>query len=76
MKTFMQIMSVVLGLVSLYFFFQMETRENLYEWFIIFMSAVIFFAFSIVEERNEEISRLRKILMGRQDAIKNITDKF
>ena len=59
MKLFHGIISVLLGLVASYLmFFKYEFVYG----FVVLLGASIFLLFMIIEERNDEISKLRQII--------------
>lgn len=66
MKTFNQIMSCICMVASVYFmFFVRDIKFNVADLpfvlgFMILLMAALFLMFSIIEERNEEISQLRE----------------
>jgi Ca2+/Na+ antiporter len=64
MKVFNGIMSVLLGLVSMYLMFiWAKTDMDFVCGFLVLIMAALFLMFMIVEERNEEISELRRTIM-------------
>lgn len=63
MKVFHGIMSVLLSLSSVYLMFiWAKTDMDFVCGFLVLIMAALFLMFMIIEERNEEISRLRRIL--------------
>jgi 4-amino-4-deoxy-L-arabinose transferase-like glycosyltransferase len=63
MKLFNGIMSVLLGLVSMYLMFiWAKTDMDFVCGFLVLIMAALFLMFMIVEERNEEIERLRRLI--------------
>ena len=64
MKVFNGIMSVLLGLVSMYLMFiWAKTDMDFVCGFLVLIMAALFLMFMIVEERNEEISQLRRTIL-------------
>jgi hypothetical protein len=64
MKVFNGIMSVLLGLVSMYLIFiWAKTDMDFVCGFLVLIMAALFLMFMIVEERNEEISQLRRTIL-------------
>jgi hypothetical protein len=64
MKLINGIISVLLGLVSLYLMFiEAKTDMEFVTGFLVMMASIIFLLFMMMEERNEEISKLRQIVM-------------
>jgi ribose/xylose/arabinose/galactoside ABC-type transport system permease subunit len=67
MKIVNGIISVVLGLLSLYMMFVKAKNDiDLGIGFGILLMAIIFMCFMLLEEQKEEVERLRKIIMGGQ----------
>lgn len=63
MKVFHSVMSVLLSLSSVYLMFiWAKTDMDFVCGFLVLIMAALFLMFMIIEERNEEISRLRRIL--------------
>ena len=64
MKTFNGIMSVLLGLASMYLMFiWAKTDMDFVCGFMVLMMAALFLMFMILEERNEEIKQLRRTIL-------------
>ncbi len=64
MKTFNGIISVLLGLTSLYLMFiKAKTDMEFVCGFVVMMASIIFMLFMLMEERNDEISNLRYTIM-------------
>jgi hypothetical protein len=64
MKAFNGIISVLLGLTSLYLMFiKAKTDMEFVTGFLVMMASIIFMLFMLMEERNEEISKLRHTIM-------------
>jgi heme/copper-type cytochrome/quinol oxidase subunit 4 len=64
MKLINGIISVLLGLVALYLMFiEAKTDMEFVTGFLVMMASIIFLLFMMMEERNEEISKLRQIVM-------------
>ena len=67
MKMLNGIISVLLGLLSLYMMFVKAKNDiDLGIGFGILLMAIIFMCFMLLEEQKEEVERLRKIIMGGQ----------
>ena len=67
MKMLNGIISVLLGLLSLYMMFvKAKNNIDLGIGFGILLMAIIFMCFMLLEEQKEEVERLRKIIMGGQ----------
>ena len=63
MKIANGIISVVLGALALYLMFiNAKTNQDFILGFTVLMTSIIFMLFMIIEERNEDIERLRRIL--------------
>lgn len=64
MKTLNGIISVLLGLASMYLmFFKAQTDQDIIYGFGVLLMSIIFMCFMLLEERKEEIERLRHIIM-------------
>ncbi len=64
MKTFNGIISVLLGLTSLYLMFiRAKTDMEFVCGFVVMMASIIFMLFMLMEERNDEISNLRQTIL-------------
>jgi hypothetical protein len=64
MKHFNGIMSVLLGLTSLYLMFiKAENDIEFVAGFGVMLMSIIFMLFMLMEERNEEISKLRHTIL-------------
>jgi len=64
MKAFNGIISVLLGLTSLYLMFiKAKTDMEFVCGFVVMMASIIFMLFMLMEERNDEISNLRYTIM-------------
>jgi hypothetical protein len=64
LKAFNGIVSVLLGFTSLYLMFiKAENDTEFVAGFGVMLMSIIFMLFMLMEERNEEISRLRQIIM-------------
>ena len=64
MKLINGIISVLLGLAALYLMFiEAKTDMEFVTGFVVLMASIIFLLFMMMEERNEEISKLRQIVM-------------
>ena len=64
MKLFNGIISVLLGLTSLYLMFiNAKTDQDFIVGFVVLLGAIIFLLFMMMEERNEEISELRRTVL-------------
>lgn len=71
MKVFNGIMSVLLGLTSLYLMFIWAgTDMDFVCGFLVLVMSALFLLFMIIEERNEEINRLRNIIDNKPRTIK------
>ena len=67
MKIVNGIISVLLGLLSLYLMFvKAKTDVEMGVGFGVLLMAIIFMCFMLLEEQKEEVERLRKIIMGGQ----------
>lgn len=67
MKMLNGIISVLLGLLSLYMMFvKAKNNIDLGIGFGILLAAIIFMCFMLLEEQKEEVERLRKIIMDGQ----------
>jgi heme/copper-type cytochrome/quinol oxidase subunit 4 len=67
MKIVNGIISVLLGLLSLYLMFvKAKTDVEMGIGFGVLLMAIIFMCFMLLEEQKEEVERLRKIIMGGQ----------
>ena len=63
MKAFNGIISVLLGLVSLYLMFiRAKTDIEFVYGFMVMMASIIFMLFMLMEERNEEIAQLKRTI--------------
>lgn len=64
MKTFNGIISVLLGFISLYLmFFKAQNDQDIILGFGVLLMSIIFMCFMLLEERKEEVERLRQIIM-------------
>ena len=64
MKTFNGIISVLLGLASLYLmFFRAQNNQDIILGFGVLLMSIIFMCFMLLEERKEEVERLRQIIL-------------
>jgi hypothetical protein len=63
MKTFNGIISVLLGLGSLYLICTSKTDQDVILGFMVLLLSIIFMLFMLMEERNEEISGLRRTIL-------------
>jgi hypothetical protein len=64
MKLFNGIISIALGLTSLYLMFiNAKTDQDFIIGFVVLMASIIFLLFMMMEERNEEISELRRTVL-------------
>jgi hypothetical protein len=64
MKHFNGIMSVLLGLTSLYLMFiKAENDTEFVAGFGVMLMSIVFMLFMLMEERNEEISKLRHTIL-------------
>ena len=64
MKAFNGIISIALGLTSLYLMFiNAKTDQDFIIGFVVLMASIIFLLFMMMEERNEEISELRRTVL-------------
>jgi hypothetical protein len=64
MKTLNGIISVLLGLASLYLmFFKAQNDQDIIYGFGVLLMAMLFMCFMLLEERKEEVERLRHIIM-------------
>lgn len=59
MKTINFVISVILGIISLVIFFNSETDLWFMFGFVILINSFIFFLFGVLEEKDEEIKKLR-----------------
>ena len=67
MKIVNGIISVLLGLLSLYIMFvHAKTDVELGVGFGVLLMSIIFMCFMLLEEQKEEVERLRKIIRGGQ----------
>ena len=62
MKYVNYVLSVGLSIGSLIMFFNMHDKLDVMYFIILMLSGVLFMSFAIVEERNEEVSKLRETL--------------
>ena len=63
MKVLNGILSVLLGVLALYLMFiNAKTDQDFILGFGVMLIAIIFMLFMIIEERNEDIERLRRII--------------
>lgn len=63
MKAFNGIISVLLGLTSLYLMFiRAKTDIEFVYGFMVMMGSIIFMLFMLMEERNEEIAQLKRTI--------------
>jgi len=63
MKVLNGILSVLLGVLALYLMFiNAKTDQDFILGFGVMLVAIIFMLFMIIEERNEDIERLRRII--------------
>lgn len=63
MKILNGILSVLLGVLALYLMFiNAKTDQDFILGFGVMLVAIIFMLFMIIEERNEDIERLRRII--------------
>ena len=68
MKVFNGIISVLLGLGALYLMFvKAKTDIEFVAGFGVMLLSIVFICFMLLEERNEEISKLRQIIMRMKD---------
>ena len=65
MKTFNYLLSMLLCVATFYVFVTSKSDKDLLGGVIVMAGAIIFFCFALLEERNEEISELKKRLLGR-----------
>jgi uncharacterized membrane protein HdeD (DUF308 family) len=64
MKLFNGIISVLLGLAALYLMFiNAKTDQDFIVGFVVLMGSIVFMLFMLMEERNEEISKLRHTIL-------------
>ena len=64
MKLFHGIISVLLGLTSLYLMFiEAKTDQELIMGFVVLMGSIVFMCFMIMEEQKQDIERLRHTLL-------------
>ena len=64
MKVLNGIISIALGLTSLYLMFiNAKTDQDFIVGFVVLMASIIFLLFMMMEERNEEISELRRTIL-------------
>ena len=64
MKAFNGIISVLLGLTSLYLMFiKAKTDMEFVCGFVMMMASIIFMLFMLMEERNDEIEKLRHTIL-------------
>jgi len=64
MKAFNGIISVLLGLTSLYLMFiKAKTDMEFVCGFVVMMASIIFMLFMLMEERNDEISELKRTIL-------------
>ena len=63
MKIANGIISVLLGALALYLMFiNAKTNQDFIIGFVVLMASIVFMLFMIIEERNEEVERLRRII--------------
>ena len=62
MKYVNYVLSVGLSIGSLIMFFNMHDKLDVMYFIILMLSGVLFMSFAIVEERNEEVSKLRETI--------------
>ena len=71
MKTFNGIISVLLGFISLYLMFvRAQNDQDIILGFGVLLMSIIFMCFMLLEERKEEVERLRQIIMKSKGMIK------
>lgn len=70
MKYLNSIISVALMCWSLWQFFHMDNTTDAMAFLLTLAGGIIFFAFYIIETRNEEISKLRRIIMNKSLTVK------
>lgn len=71
METFNGIISVLLGFISLYLmFFKAQNDLDIISGFVVLLTSVIFMCFMLLEERKEEVEKLRQIIMREKGMIK------
>jgi hypothetical protein len=64
MKAFNGIISILLGLTSLYLMFiNAKTDQDIIVGFVVLLGAIIFLLFMMMEERNDEIKELRRSIL-------------
>ncbi len=64
MKLINGIISVLLGVVALYLMFiKAETDTEFIGGFVVMMASIVFMLFMFLEERNEEISKLKHTIL-------------
>jgi hypothetical protein len=64
MKILNGLLSVILGITSMYFmFFGPASNDNLIIGFLLLLGSIIFILFMILEEQKDEIKELRRTLL-------------
>ena len=62
MKIVNGIISVLLGLGTLYLMFTAKTNQDIIYMFIVLLMSIIFLCFMIIEEQKDEINNIKKII--------------
>lgn len=70
MKYINAIIGIGLLIASLFLFFNMDTKEDMYIWALVLMSGITFTICFLYEEKKEEAEDLRKIITHAQKTYK------
>ena len=62
MKIVNGIISVLLGLGTLYLMFTAKTNQDIIYMFIVLLMSIIFLCFMIIEEQKDEINNIKKLI--------------
>ena len=62
MKIVNGIISVLLGLGTLYLMFTAKTNQDIIFMFIVLLMSIIFLCFMIIEEQKDEINNIKKLI--------------
>ena len=61
MKVISRVLSVVLGILSVFLFVTSKVDNDLVIGFVVFLGSFIFLCFAIMDEQKEEIERLKHL---------------
>jgi uncharacterized membrane protein HdeD (DUF308 family) len=68
MKLINGVISVLLGLAALYLMFiKAQTDQDIILGFMVLLMSIIFTCFMLLEERKDEVEKLRQIIMKMKD---------